>query len=94
MPIGIHEFFNEPFNTQTIDLMAGDTIYLFSDGYADQFGGKHGKKLKYSKFKKYLASLSNYPLNERKEVLDRKFDAWRGENEQIDDVLVLGFNII
>jgi len=94
MPIGIHEFFNEPFNTRTIQLEKGDTVYLFSDGYADQFGGKHHKKLKYPKFKEYLQNLNNLPYSQRREKLDSEFEIWRGENEQIDDVMVLGFDIL
>lgn len=93
MPIGIHEFYNEPFATQNIQLNTGDTIFMFSDGYADQFGGKRSKKLKYARFKRYLAELITYPYSERANVLDRKFRDWRGENEQIDDVLVLGFDV-
>jgi len=94
MPIGIHEFFNEPFSTKNINLEKGDTIFLFSDGYADQFGGKHQKKLKYPKFKHILQELISLPLDERKIKLENHFECWRGENEQIDDVLVLGFEII
>jgi serine phosphatase RsbU (regulator of sigma subunit) len=94
MPIGIHEFFHEPFNTQTIDLQKGDTIYLFSDGYADQFGGKHGKKLKYAKFKSMLSDLSSVPFIKRQATLLKEFELWRGHNEQIDDVLIVGFEIL
>jgi serine phosphatase RsbU (regulator of sigma subunit) len=93
MPIGIHEFFNEPFSTQRINLVENDTIYMFSDGYADQFGGKHDKKLKYHRFKRILSELDQIPYNRRQEKLDNEFNKWRGDNEQIDDVLVLGFNV-
>ena len=94
MPIGIHEFFNEPFSTQKIELKHNDTIYMFSDGYVDQFGGKNNKKLKYKKFRALLQECNTIPYEQRKEKLNTYFDIWRGENEQIDDVLVLGFDII
>lgn len=94
MPIGIHEFYNEPFSTENIQLEQGDTVYMFSDGYADQFGGKRGKKLKYARFKRYLAELSKHQYNERANVLNELFNTWRAENEQIDDVLVLGFDVV
>ena len=94
MPIGIHEFFHEPFSAQTIDLEKGDAIYLFSDGYADQFGGKHGKKLKYAKFKSILHDLTAIPVNKRRTTLLKEFELWRGDNEQIDDILIVGFEIL
>lgn len=94
MPIGIHEFYNEPFNTHKIQLEKGDTIFMFSDGYVDQFGGNKGKKLKYTRFKAMLNDLLTIPYSERSKKMESEFEAWRGENEQIDDVLVLGFDII
>lgn len=94
IPIGIHEFCNEPFTSHKIDVFKGDNIYLFSDGFADQFGGVKGKKLKYTNFKKILLQLSELPIGEREAILNKKFVDWMGEQEQIDDVLVLGFTVV
>jgi len=94
MPIGIHEFCNQEFNTIKLDLKSADTIYMFSDGFSDQFGGSRGKKLKYNKFKSILKELNSIDFTSRENTLNEIFDNWRGENEQIDDVMVLGFEIL
>ncbi len=94
MPIGIHEFHNEPFSTQKIDILPNDFILMFSDGFADQFGGKKGKKLKYKNFKEILINLENIPIDKRGNHLNNQFNSWKDTQEQIDDVLVLGFTIV
>ncbi len=94
MPIGIHEFFEESFSSQSLDLEENDTVYMFSDGYADQFGGSKGKKLKYKKFKELLKTANEKSIHQQEEFLNREFDLWRGEHEQIDDVIVLGYRSI
>ncbi|PKP10537.1 MAG: hypothetical protein CVU09_06350 [Bacteroidetes bacterium HGW-Bacteroidetes-4] len=94
IPIGIHEFCNEPFTSHRIDVLQGDNIYMFSDGYADQFGGIKGKKLKYNNFKKILLEVNELPIEEREQILNKKFVDWMGQQEQIDDVLVLGFTVM
>jgi serine phosphatase RsbU (regulator of sigma subunit) len=81
------------FTTHTIELEEGDTIYLSSDGYADQFGGEKGKKLKTTNFKKLLVSNSKRSMNEQKSRLNDAFEEWREGIEQIDDVCVLGVRI-
>jgi len=90
-PIGS---FNEqddiPFTNTEFDLSKGDTIYTFSDGFPDQFGGPKGKKFMYGKFKKLLISLQAKTMKEQKEILERTFVEWRGDIEQVDDVLVIG----
>ncbi|MFA6401595.1 MAG: SpoIIE family protein phosphatase [Salinivirgaceae bacterium] len=93
MPIGIHEFGSIPFTTHKIELKSGDSIYIFSDGFPDQFGGNNGKKLKYSKFKEILQSLEFVDIDKREVALNQFFNAWKGDLEQIDDVLVVGFKI-
>jgi phosphoserine phosphatase RsbU/P len=93
MPIGIHLNFNLPFTNQLIDIQKGDMIYLFTDGYADQFGGVHNKKLRYKQFQEILLDLHKKPLNEQNRELSRTLDQWRGNNEQVDDILILGFKI-
>lgn len=89
-----------PFTNQTIDLEPGDTIYVFSDGYADQFGGKRGKKFMYKRFKELLLSVQSKSMNEQKEVLEQTILAWMnvenqfGETcEQLDDILVIGVQV-
>ena len=92
-PIGgfLHSF---PFTTKKVQLKKGDTIYVFSDGFADQFGGvserKSGKKLKSTNFKNLLISMQEMDMEEQKENLDRFFNSWKGDLEQLDDVCVMG----
>lgn len=81
------------FTNHNINLKKNDCIYLFSDGYADQFGGPKGKKFMYKQFKNLLLKISNLPLNQQKEILDDTFENWRGDLEQIDDVCVIGVKI-
>ncbi len=91
-PIG--SYFNEyPFNQHTFELKKGDTIYSFTDGYADQFGGPKGKKIMYKQFKKLLTSIVNESIEKQKEIIDQTFENWKGELEQIDDVCVIGVRI-
>ena len=78
------------FKTHEIDIHKGDSIYLFSDGYADQFGGSRGKKFKYKQFQQLLLDNSAIPMNEQRKVFDNTFEAWRGNLEQVDDILIIG----
>ncbi|HCA82862.1 MAG TPA: hypothetical protein DEP18_03680 [Flavobacteriales bacterium] len=81
------------FTNKEIDLLPNDRLYVFSDGYADQFGGPRGKKLKYSTFRDLLIENCDLPMEEQKRVLDQMFETWRGDLEQIDDVCVIGVGI-
>jgi PAS domain S-box-containing protein len=81
------------FTTQQFDLEKGDCIYLFTDGYADQFGGPKGKKFKYTQLEELLLKNGNKTLNEQKKILQNVFNEWRGNLEQIDDVLVVGVRV-
>jgi serine phosphatase RsbU (regulator of sigma subunit) len=89
-PVGLY---HKPtnFNEHKISLDEGDLVYLFSDGFADQFGGEKNKKFKTVNFKKLLISLSKLPLPDQKIGLDVAFEKWRGELEQLDDVCVMGY---
>jgi serine phosphatase RsbU (regulator of sigma subunit) len=78
-----------PYSTHEFELQKGDSIYLFSDGYADQFGGPKGKKLKYGVFKKYLLELNELPSREMMKELERRFDIWKEGVDQIDDVCLM-----
>ena len=91
-PIGKYET-QIPYTTHDIDLEAGDTIYIFSDGYADQFGGAKGKKFKAANFKKLLISVQNESMERQREIIDETFENWKGSIEQLDDVCVIGVRI-
>ncbi|MDX2174501.1 MAG: tetratricopeptide repeat protein [Bacteroidota bacterium] len=84
---------HKAFAKQTIQLNKDDVFYLFTDGFADQFGGEHNRKLSTARFKTLLKEIHSKPLIEQKIYLTNFFDAWKGDNEQIDDVLVLGLKI-
>jgi tetratricopeptide (TPR) repeat protein len=83
----------KPFTTHSIELSEGDTIYIFTDGFADQFGGPKGKKFMYKPFKELLLSIQNKTMNEQKTILEQHFEEWKGGHEQIDDVCIIGVRI-
>ncbi|MBL7900132.1 MAG: SpoIIE family protein phosphatase, partial [Crocinitomicaceae bacterium] len=82
-----------PFETHRLSLKANELIYLFTDGFADQFGGLKNKKFKYSSLKKLLLSSAAHGLEEQREALKKNFDAWKGSMEQVDDVCVVGIRL-
>lgn len=82
-----------PFASHTTEVNQGDTIYLFSDGYSDQFGGENNKKYKSANFKKLLLSIQEHNMQKQLEIIDHTFEQWRGEHSQLDDVCVLGVRI-
>ncbi|HRG38705.1 MAG TPA: PAS domain S-box protein [Bacteroidia bacterium] len=84
----------QKFKNHRLQLYRGDTIYLFSDGYADQFGGPDGKKLKYGQFRNILISIHTLPIKEQKSELNKKFEEWKFTNkDQTDDILIIGIKI-
>lgn len=83
----------ETYSTHTLELQKGDTIYLFTDGYADQFGGEKGKKMMYKPFKQLLLEFQEKSMQEQQEILEKHFENWRGNLEQVDDVCVIGVRI-
>ena len=93
MPISYYHGINNPFQTHSIKLQKGDTIYMFSDGYADQFGGPEHKKFKYKALKELLQQVHNEPMDRQKDILLERFSAWKGDVEQIDDVVIIGIRI-
>jgi serine phosphatase RsbU (regulator of sigma subunit) len=92
MPVGKGEK-SDLFTLNTINVVKGDSIYLYTDGYADQFGGSKGKKFKYKALNDLILSMSDKSLNHQKEILDITFKEWQGNLEQVDDVLILGIKI-
>ncbi|MES2837108.1 MAG: SpoIIE family protein phosphatase [Bacteroidota bacterium] len=83
----------KPFTTNEIELQKDDSLYIFTDGYADQFGGEKGKKYKGSKMKELLLSIQNEEMETQQKLIDESFELWRGNLEQIDDVCLIGINI-
>jgi serine phosphatase RsbU (regulator of sigma subunit) len=83
----------KPFTTHTLNLDPGDSIYLFTDGFPDQFGGPKGKKLKYKLFQEIIVQKHGSSFMDLKKDLETTFDDWKGELEQIDDVCVIGIKI-
>jgi PAS domain S-box-containing protein len=83
----------KPFTNNKIDLEPGDCIYLFTDGYADQFGGPKGKKFMYKPFGELLCSISDKPMDDQKRILYETFEAWKGNLAQVDDALVIGIRV-
>ncbi len=91
-PIG--KYGNErPFTNHSIQLNQGDTVYIFSDGYPDQFGGEKGKKYKSGKLKSYFLSIQGEAMLQQKSLLSEEFENWRGDIEQIDDVCIIGVRV-
>jgi serine phosphatase RsbU (regulator of sigma subunit) len=93
MPIGIHYGEIESFRNTEIKINKGDTVYLFSDGITDQFGGPDGSKYKKSSFKKLLSTIHALPLAEQKIIIESEFHKWKGNGDQIDDVTIIGVRI-
>jgi serine phosphatase RsbU (regulator of sigma subunit) len=92
-PIGKFEEEASPFQLKTIGIEKGEMLYLFTDGYADQFGGPKGKKLKYKQFQELLTKVASLPAHEQKAVLDTTIENWRGNLDQVDDILVVGIRV-
>ncbi len=91
-PIGLFE--NAfPFTQQEMDIQVGDMIYLFTDGYVDQFGGEKGKKLKSKGFKELLIRVSELEMREQHQAFATFFESWKGNLEQVDDVCIFGVRV-
>jgi serine phosphatase RsbU (regulator of sigma subunit) len=93
-PIGVFEGHKpQLFTNNCFELIDGDCIYLFSDGFADQFGGPENKKFMSRRFEELLVEISTKPMEVQKEMLLRKLSEWKGQNDQVDDILVIGIMI-
>jgi len=93
VPIGGFRAEAPKFTLHELDIKKGDCFYIYSDGYADQFGGERDKKYMTKRFRELIVSMHNLPMNDQHEKLQVEFDRWRGNNEQVDDVLVIGFRL-
>jgi serine phosphatase RsbU (regulator of sigma subunit) len=94
MPVGIDAIEENSFTNHTLQLKPGDIVYLFSDGYPDQFGGPENKKFKYGPFRELLINLSDRSMEAQKKELDRVMSEWKDGQSQVDDILILGIRFI
>ena len=92
MPVAIHAKMDD-FTKHEIDVIPGDSLYIFSDGFADQFGGQEGKKFKYKQFRQLLLDIQDKDMKAQGDLLNKTLTEWRGDYEQIDDVVIMGFKI-
>lgn len=92
-PLGFYKDVNKIFEEQVILLQPNDTIYLFTDGYADQFGGENNKKLNRKNFKELLLTAAEMSVNEQEAFLEYALNNWKQSNEQTDDVLLIGLKM-
>lgn len=79
------------FSNTEMDLMKDDMLYLFSDGYADQFGGEENKKFMFRRFRYLLLTINRFPIEDQKSILEENMSTWQGDNAQVDDILIIGF---
>ncbi len=93
MPIGIFYHINESFTNHIFKIQPGDTIYLFTDGYADQFGGPKGKKFMTRRFRELILQIAHLPMHKQKEILLERHLQWKGDRKQLDDILVMGIRL-
>ena len=91
-PVGKHDN-RKPFTNHTIEIQTGDSIYVSTDGYADQFGGTRDKKFTYRRFRKLMVSISEENMSEQMEVMDSTIEEWKGKTEQIDDICIIGVRV-
>jgi serine phosphatase RsbU (regulator of sigma subunit) len=92
-PIGVFLDDPKPFTNHILKLEKGDSLYLFTDGYADQFGGDKGKKFKYKSLQELLITIHEKPEEQQKRELDNTFESWKGNLQQLDDVCILGLRV-
>ena len=92
MPVGMYFRAMKPFSTKIFNLQKQDKIYFFSDGLIDQLGGKSYKKFRKGNFKKLLISIADLPMDTQKKLIEETFITWKGENNQTDDVTILGID--
>ncbi|MBN4051536.1 tetratricopeptide repeat protein [bacterium AH-315-M05] len=92
-PVGFHYGKQIPFTNHEIQMQKGDTVYIFSDGYQDQFGGPRGKKFMSKRFRQLFIDIHTMNMEEQKEHLDKTIEEWKEGREQVDDILVIGVKV-
>jgi len=93
MPVGKYNDEMKPFTSNIVKLQPGDIVYTFTDGYADQFGGPKGKKFKYKQLEEKILEYASLPMDDQKQRLNDTIESWKGNLEQVDDILVIGIKI-
>ncbi|MDX2443453.1 MAG: SpoIIE family protein phosphatase [Bacteroidales bacterium] len=93
MPIGIHYIRETPFTNHKIKLKPNDALYLFTDGYADQFGGPDNKKFKIVRFRNLLLKIHPKLMHQQKKILAKELNTWMGDDDQVDDILIMGLRV-
>jgi serine phosphatase RsbU (regulator of sigma subunit) len=93
MPVGKGENNERSFTLQSVQLEKGDVVYTFTDGYADQFGGERGKKFMYKQLQQLLLANHKFSMKDQKEILASTINNWIGDEEQVDDMLIIGVRI-
>lgn len=81
------------FSCSEIYTQKGDLLYMLSDGFVDQFGGKHGRKYMLKKFQEFILTIRDFTMKEQQQLLEKEFYQWKGDEMQLDDVLVMGIRI-
>jgi PAS domain S-box-containing protein len=89
-PLGFYSGIEKKFEVRTVQLNEGDQLYLYSDGFTDQFGGENNKKLNKVNFRELIRTVSEMPMDEQEAFLEYSFNNWKQDQEQTDDVLVIG----
>lgn len=93
MPIGIHLNIAQPFISHEIEIKKGDMLYIFSDGFVDQFGGPDGKKFLIKNFRNLLQEIYSEELGIQKRIIEERLDTWMGHHDQVDDILIMGIRV-
>ena len=94
MPVGIHAIEEDSFTNHALQLKPGDTVYIFSDGYPDQFGGPSDKKFKYGPLKELLIRISDRSMEDQKLELEHVIEHWMGDKPQVDDILIFAIKFV
>ena len=93
MPIGIYVKSNASFTNYQLQLQKNDKIYLFSDGYADQFGGKYDRKYTPKNFKNLLLDICSQKMIEQQKIIDQTHLEWKANRKQLDDIIIIGVEV-
>ena len=92
-PVGLSVIDNKHFTNHQIKLKKGDMIYIYSDGYQDQFGGPRGKKYMVKKYRTFLKEISKLSIEEQGVKIQAEFHTWKGNHDQVDDICVMGIRV-
>ena len=93
MPVGFFDNEDRPFSLTNLNLQPKDQIYMFTDGYYDQFGGRNGSKMKGNRFKTILKECAHKPIETQIQIIEEHFNRWKGDQPQVDDILILGIKV-